>query len=632
MTLFILLMILFFILLMFSGKKQQKKIFQVSNSITPEHLIYSSADDNVIDVSDQRFPIQNFQTGLVKYDGTIPVWPHRYIYSYDEIIYANDEQKTFYELFRYKFLKGQFIDIQGNSNYVFILLFHLLNDYDGHKNLVKIKSQLQDIVKYYPVTARYAFTFLSRKLSQSGAVAEALEVNAMGFEQSYNYEANYWGLGTKYKAKLNLTEEDVKILNRIGYYDNVFFDIEFCKIEILRLFIRIIHQLEIDFSKEGIKQESIFNEVADLILKKHYKFRQDSWNYRNTLDAAKADIFLIIMKVSENVIREQFGHKRKVNTENFDNQQLKDFLREKLLNRIDRIIPLFIPQILVPDEPTERELYAQNVTRWKLRFDQLTAKIDVIGSNGFIDEIVKLGELNKRNPSVENIFFEASKFIAKKDKTAALILYVHYLYHDLKSSTFDNKQLTKTIQKSLFSSNEQLHSFEEIVSSLIKNHDLNAAVEMVSNFYTPKRKKIELNRSVIEEVKEKHSDTIELLNEYLKDEFENEEIVIKGREINDTELELEIADKQKVIPASLYRTDLQFTYAQILLLNLFAKNNFELPVSDVEDFSKINNVFRNSLIESVNDLCYELLDDLLIEEEDDIYIIQSNYYDRILAL
>ena len=62
------------------------------------------------------------------------------------------------------------------------------------------------------------------------------------------------------------------------------------------------------------------------------------------------------------------------------------------------------------------------------------------------------------------------------------------MYHDLKSVTFDNKQLTKTIQKSLFKTNEQLHDFEIIVSELINDKNLDKALKNVHKVYEIKRK------------------------------------------------------------------------------------------------------------------------------------------------
>ena len=65
-------------------------------------------------------------------------------------------------------------------------------------------------------------------------------------------------------------------------------------------------------------------------------------------------------------------------------------------------------------------------------------------------------------------------------------------------------------------------------------------------------------------------------------------------------------------------------------LELFAKSNFSVPQNELEVFAKSKGVFKNQLIESINDTCYEFLDDLLIEEEDDYYTINTDYFQRIL--
>lgn len=242
-----------------------------------------------------------------------------------------------------------------------------------------------------------------------------------------------------------------------------------------------------------------------------------------------------------------------------------------------------------------------------------------------------LGKLNKKNPSIEVIFFEASKFIAKIDKKAALTLYVYYLHHDLNSATFDNKKLTKTIQKNLFKTNEQLHDFEIIVSELIKDKNLQKALQAVSNLYEPKRKKIYLDHASIKEVHQKHSGTVELLNEYLKDEYEDENNAIKMHEINNEEVEIEITQKNEIIQNSTFTNDIAFTQIHTATLEIFAKSNFTIAQSELESFAKSKGVFKNQLIESINEICYDNLDDVLIEEEEDNYIINENYYQSILA-
>jgi ribosomal protein L20A (L18A) len=82
---------------------------------------------------------------------------------------------------------------------------------------------------------------------------------------------------------------------------------------------------------------------------------------------------------------------------------------------------------------------------------------------------------------------------------------MHYLYHDLKSATFDNRQLTKTIHKSLFKTNEQLHEFEKIVSGLTHDKNLQKALDQIPSIYAVKRKQIKLDKASIQDVQQQHS-------------------------------------------------------------------------------------------------------------------------------
>jgi hypothetical protein len=41
-------------------------------------------------------------------------------------------------------------------------------------------------------------------------------------------------------------------------------------------------------------------------------------------------------------------------------------------------------------------------------------------------------------------------------------------------------------------------------------------------------------------------------------------------------------------------------------------------------------VFKNQLIDSINEVCFAVLDDILIEEEEEYYLINKDHYQKIL--
>lgn len=602
-------------------------------SVTTSSSVNDYSDDSIIDITDQSYLIDPPHIILKKYSLEVPYWPHKYVYSYSDLNNASFEQKKFYNILKINFLNGNYFDLEGNTNYAFILLFDLLKDYDIHKDISKLESQLKTLGQCYPKTKSYSISFLLKKKESNGLSEDASRLRTEERYSYTNYHSNfdhdYWKLGSKYKSKLNLNEDEVRLLNQLWYPSNNFCSIEFCFLEVLKLFIKVLTELKANYVSEGTTIDNEFLNVADIIARKQFNYRKGSYNYKYSIESTTKEIYSNIFKHCENAVRELYGHKRKLNTDTYyriDEAQIE--YESKIISKVSDLLPIFTPKVTPPDEATDIELYSQTTTRWKIKFEELTQNFNGKPKE-FVDSILELGKLNVKNPSVENIFFEASKFISKYDKSSSLTLYIHYLYQDLKSATFDNKQLTKTIQKNLFKTNEQLNDFEKIVSELIHDKNLDKALKAVPKIYEVKRKKIQLDKKSIKAVQQQHSGTVDLLNEYLRDEFEDENTAIISEEINTEEIEIKIIQKNEEIISSAFISELVFTPIHVSTLELFSKNNFSILQSEIEDFAKSKGVFKNQLIESINENCYELLDDILIEEEDDYYSINPEYFKKI---
>jgi hypothetical protein len=80
-----------------------------------------------------------------------------------------------------------------------------------------------------------------------------------------------------------------------------------------------------------------------------------------------------------------------------------------------------------------------------------------------------------------------------------------------------------------------------------------------------------LNTDSIKEVQMQDSETVELLNEYLKDEYEDENNLIKTQEINSEEVTIEITQKKEDVQHSLYLDSIAFTQLHMAALEIFAK-------------------------------------------------------------
>ncbi|MGA9212480.1 tellurite resistance TerB C-terminal domain-containing protein [Kaistella sp.] len=659
MTIFI---ILIFIILFFALVKDRKKVvFKNTSKPAPTPKVYNKTvegnqknaqittrysgsvtipkvnmdkeinvtDDSIIDVSD----IVTSLLGNVKITSentsvniSATYWPHRYVYSYADIHTANAKQRKFYDLFKAEFLKGNFLFLNGNSNYSFILMFDLLNEFAVHKNFQKIEKQLEDLGNNYPVTKSYCISFLIQRLEDYNMNDQADEYR----EKNNVYDYDYWKLGKRYKKTLNLSADQENTLNKIWFQNNVFTEIEFCKQEVLKQFLRATDHLHQNFVSVDNSFDNLIDELTDLIVRKHYRYRKGSQNYKYSSENVQGQIYAHILKLSENNVRESYSNKRKLTAEfNYSSAEVYNIYFEKVISKLDVFFPEDQKHITFPDLQTEKRLNESNTTRWKSKYDKIVEKYS--NAKDLEQQIIQLADENIKNPSVENIFYEASKFMAKTNKVTSLRLYIYYIDKDLNSAKFDNKQMNKTIQKSLFKTNEQLNDFEQILSNFITNKDIEATLEKINSIYLPKRKKIFIDKDTIEEVKKQHSGTVDLLNEYLQDEYEDDNILITSEEIaNKDEVHINIIPKNHEPLHSKYLNEISLTEVQKGVLGVFEKNSFNISQSDLEEYLKDQNLLMSSTVDAINEVCFDVLDDVLIEEDDDYFTINTDYYKKLL--
>jgi hypothetical protein len=128
--------------------------------------------------------------------------------------------------------------------------------------------------------------------------------------------------------------------------------------------------------------------------------------------------------------------------------------------------------------------------------------------------------------------------------------------------------------------------------------------------------------SLIAEIENQHKSTIGLLNEVLKGDGDSH--FVRNDPIGRGENKLNYL-------LTKYNDQFILTNIQVETLDFFVKSNFRLLNYDIEEYCKQKSTFKNTLIESLNELFYDFLGDVLIEEEEGEYVINEEYYQRILT-
>jgi len=606
---------------------------------------------------------------LVSPSKAVAPWIHPKITALQDFQQGTREQRSFYFYFRLEFLQDIYLDLNGFTNYAFILLYDLAEEYKTHKDTSRLERQLTQIPLAWPATEETAKTLLLKYVHQQPATPEQMPIATLPNvmppplanptlrteppEPSKPIYISDFGqpvyggpaFGHKYKEEFALTDAEINILNRIYYYSNIFFDHPACEKEILKLFVQLRRRLEQHFTAKNETLDATFDAIADVIARKAFHFRTGSPNYKNALINANIELRDLLIKSCENAIREAWDFKRRLNANGpWNNEQVTQLINETLRPPIEQLLPELVQNCPAPDEATEIYLNAQNTTRWKTRFDELKAGYNPKNSAGFYQNILRLAASNKNNPSVENIFFEASKFIGKKDVPTCLSLYIHYVYYDQQSQKIDDKALGKSILKNNFPTPQLAEAFDQIITIFKTDKNLPAALDAVKGLFEKKRRKIDLNTNRIEHAESAYVHTVDILTNYL-DDPENEP-EIKKMETDQPAgtpiptLATDIAAVPPPVDTPAPPADISapspisipgpFTAIQQQLILLFTQNNQTLSTTELDAFAKAHTVFRNQLIDSINEACYETLEDLLIEPEGENYILQETYLKRIV--
>jgi hypothetical protein len=95
-------------------------------------------------------------------------------------------------------------------------------------------------------------------------------------------------------------------------------------------------------------------------------------------------------------------------------------------------------------------------------------------------------------------------------------------------------------------------------------------------------------------------------------------------------VEVETSFTTSINLKSLRLTKLSLNEVQEKLIQMIVSNSFVILQQEVDKFAIENGLFKNQLIDSINEKCSEHLDgEALIEEDEENYTIEKSYYKEI---
>ena len=567
---------------------------------------------------------------FITYSAGVPRWPDEYISYYVDFNYVAPRLKEFYDIFKEAFEEDEFYDIEGNDNYAFALLQDIRQSHD-YRQMLSFEKQIQSLLLHYPVVRLQAISLLIYRMKRTFNVKgmnrvrnQEQEEYIMYMEGSKEKMKNFWLLGSRYREVMGLTKRQASALDKVLHRYNHFNSIEFCLVETIKFFCATLDELNKLFQKKKTTIEEVFTDFSESLSKK----RKSLFPYINASAEdiwmlMEIELYTLLFDHCENRVRStyKYGYHLQVYP-TFNMVTVLQSYDKLLASKYDAIFDTLVVTIAPPDAAAISELSRQSPFYLKSQLKELV-KTYKQSPEDCIRRIIKLGEINHKNPMVKEFYYAAFSFAAGKDKRAALSFYLYFTWHDLYISRPEYLSLDPKQQAKLFKNEDESEAFTTILTGLRQNNNINEAFHALENMFTPKRRKIELDSEAIETIRHQHVDTVDVLTRYLEEDAAN---------LDATPADKNNKAKQRAQspPSSLYLTSLKLNPLQEELLAFFSTKRFAVTSSELEEFCRKRSVFPGQLVESINAACFDLLDDLLIEQDDQQYKIETQYYNMIL--
>lgn len=295
-------------------------------------------------------------------------------------------------------------------------------------------------------------------------------------------------------------------------------------------------------------------------------------------------------------------------------EKYKEEIKSSLINLLQ-----YIPD---PDEETEIEINKLNTTRWKIYFNQIKEKKDnQKNEEELLYSIRNLISKNKKNSNLKNIYYDSSKLIFDID--IAESAYYYALYKILvKKSNASAKPIPSSLKKKLLIyENGILIEYESILASIYNlntKRDCKKLYNDVQRLFVKERKTIDIDKTKVLVAEEEH---IRIKNKLDKILSAEEQIIINKEKIHNNKLKQ--SNITKTIDSNLI-DDIHKT----LIRNIIKRGN-SISEKELMEYAYQYKLPHNHLVNTINEYFYEKYEDILINEENSVFILNTEYINEI---
>ena len=397
----------------------------------------------------------------------------------------------------------------------------------------------------------------------------------------------YWDKNGKFREEHKFSELEQRILEKTSFRQTKIWNNYEAKKQMILLYLdewKIIEERVKTEEKLKKKSKKIINAILNLQDYVYFEYNEIEGLYA-------------ILKIIENKIRSFIPNYKMLETEK-ELESIKKFFPKSMSNEL-----------------------LENIENFKISKEKIKSILDYEIKNYPKDWKLKLGYIELFNEKKINLIIRFNndenlekiiKELLKKEQNSDDKLFYLFLLNK-------KRELKKTEVKMLgkiISANR----FQDYKKLLDKDNEITQKIyEELKLLKFQKMKKIDLNLEKVKVTKEKFAETVNILEEYLKEENEEADI---SKICNEEQKDIVIENKEQEKIENFQDNKIKEVLKVIIETQKIGEN-------DLKNYAKEKNMSLNAYIDSINKELYDIVNDQVIILENNTVKIDEFYIDDI---
>ena len=397
----------------------------------------------------------------------------------------------------------------------------------------------------------------------------------------------YWDKNGKFREEHKFSELEQRILEKTSFRQTKIWNNYEAKKQMILLYLdewKIIEERVKTEEKLKKKSKKIINAILNLQDYVYFEYNEIEGLYA-------------ILKIIENKIRSFIPNYKILETEK-ELESIKKFFPKSMSNEL-----------------------LENIENFKISKEKIKSILDYEIKNYPKDWKLKLGYIELFNEKKINLIIRFNndenlekiiKELLKKEQNSDDKLFYLFLLNK-------KRELKKTEVKML----EKIISanrFQDYKKLLDKDNEITQKIyEELKLLKFQKMKKIDLNLEKVKVTKEKFAETVNILEEYLKEENEEADI---SKICNEEQKDIVVGNKEQEKIENFQDNKIKEVLKVIIETQKIGEN-------DLKNYAKEKNMSLNAYIDSINKKLYDIVNDQVIILENNTVKIDEFYIDDI---